>query len=386
MKFQSRLSQSLTGLATLALLLAACAPPAAQPVPQESTPIATPPAATEAPSAEQPATEQPAAVEAARAWLATHLGLAVEDISVVGQKEAEWPDGCLGLPQLGEACTEALVPGWAISLEANGQSYEVRTDATGATVRLVPAVVDSELAGTAWVLESFTTGDVVTSVVAPGSITLAFQPDGQAGGSGGCNSYGGPYQADAGSLTFGDIVSTLMACAEPDLMGQEAQYYTALQNASAYSLDGDVLTITHTGGTLTFARQSDTEPAAGARLPAIIDFHADGSEGVLTAPDTVAVGEDFEITVSTFGGGCESAGDTAVVIGAAGADVFVYDFTTATSPDVACEAILHRLTHTATLRFDQPGEMVIRVWGRQVGPETPAQGVPTVIEHTVTVQ
>jgi hypothetical protein len=64
----------------------------------------------------------------------------------------------------------------------------------------------------------------------------------------------------------------------------------------------------------------------------------------------------------------------------------VYDLTTATQPDVACTAVLKRLPHTATLRFTQPGEALIRIWGRRVGPETPPDGVPVVLEHRVIVQ
>ena len=384
MNFRIHLRPTLLVLATLGLVLAACAPPAAQVVPEESTAEpATPPEATSAPGASP--------VEAARAWLASQLGLQAEALVLAGEKPAEWPDGCLGLPQFGEACTEAIVPGWAFSFEAAGQAYEVRTDDSGVNIRLAPPVVDSELAGTSWILEAFESGGTVASVVAPGSINLDFQTDGQAVGSGGCNSYGGAYQVGPGTLTFGAIASTLMACAEPDLMGQETQYYEALQNASVYVLNGDTLTITHSGGTLIFTRRLADGPSpepheTQARVPAIINFFADGTEGVLTAPDTVTAGEDFTITISTFGGGCVTVGDAAVVVNAAGADVLVYDFTSALTADAVCDASLVRLTHTVTLRFDQPGEMHLRVWGRHLGPDGPALGEPTVIEHTLTVQ
>ncbi len=388
MKLYARINRALLGLVTMGLVLAACAPPAAQPVPQEATDVPTqPPAASPTPEAEQP----PAAVTAAQQWLADHLGIAVEDVELTGQEQTEWPDGCLGLPTLGEACTEALVPGWRVSLTVNDQAYEVRTDETGATVRLVPSEVDNELSGTSWVLESFETDTGVVPVAVPGSITLEFQTNGQAGGSGGCNGYGGPYQAEAGALSFGDIASTLMLCDNEDLMGQEQLFYEALQNTSAYTLDGEALTITHANGKLHFApRTAEGQPpdqgTPEARLPGIVDYFADGSEGVLTAPDSVAAGEDFEITIATFGGGCESAGDASLVVGSAGADVLVYDFTSAVSPDIACTDQLQRFTHTLTLRFDQPGEMVLRVWGRRMGPETPGLGVPTVLEHTITVE
>ena len=384
MRLQNRINKALLGLVTLAVVLAACAPTAAQPVPEESTDVPTAPPTT---STELP----PAAVLEAQKWLAAHLGVPVEEVELVAQEQVEWPNGCLGVAQAGEACTEAIVPGWRVTLAVAGQNYEVRTDETGSIVRLVPAEVDSELSGTAWVLEAFENTDGAVPVAVPGGITLEFQPDGQAGGSGGCNGYGGAYQAQDGVLSFGEIASTLMLCADEDLMGQEQRYFEALRSASAYALNGDRLTITHANGTLSFTRRTAEGEMPGtengqARLPGIIDFYADGSEGVLTAPDTVTAGEEFEITIATFGGGCETVGDTAVVVSAAGADVWVYDFTTATQPEVACEDILRRLTHTVTLRFDQPGERVLRVWGRRVGPETPGLGVPTVLEQTFNVQ
>ena len=82
-------------------------------------------------------------------------------------------------------------------------------------------------------------------------------------------------------------------------------------------------------------------PAAQeARVLGILDFQAEGTNDVLTAPDTVEAGEDFDITITTVGGGCERAGDTAVLLAETSASVMVYDFTTATHPGVACTAIL----------------------------------------------
>ncbi len=122
------------------------------------------------------------------------------------------------------------------------------------------------------------------------------------------------------------------------------------------------------------------------RVPSIIDFHDDKTKDVLTAPATVQANTEFEITIMTFGGGCERAGDSAVLRADASAAVMVYDFTTASHPEVVCTTVLNRLPHTARLRFTKPGTAIIRVWGRRVGPETPPAGVPAVLEHRVTVQ
>jgi hypothetical protein len=123
-----------------------------------------------------------------------------------------------------------------------------------------------------------------------------------------------------------------------------------------------------------------------ALVPGIIDFDDDRNRGVLTAPASVGVREDFQVTINTFGGGCEREGDTSVIMSATGATLIVYDITAATRPDVICTAVVKRLPHIVALRFEKPGEALIRVWGRRVGPETPPLGVPFVLEHRVTVK
>jgi len=100
----------------------------------------------------------------------------------------------------------------------------------------------------------------------------------------------------------------------------------------------------------------------------------------------VGVRENFQVTINTFGGGCEREGDTSVIMSATGATLIVYDITAATRPDVICTAVVKRLPHIVALRFEKPGEALIRVWGRRVGPETPPLGVPFVLEHRVTIK
>lgn len=134
---------------------------------------------------------------------------------------------------------------------------------------------------------------------------------------------------------------------------------------------------------------SDVEirpPPPEARVLGIIDFGDNGMKDVLTAPNTVRVDEPFEVTITTFGGGCESEADTSVVLLTSGAAVTVYDFTAATHPGVICTAVIKRMPHTVTLRFEKPGEAIIQIWGRRVGPETLPFGAPTVLEHRLTVK
>lgn len=107
---------------------------------------------------------------------------------------------------------------------------------------------DNPLANTQWQLESFGPVGAETPVVEGSTVTLEFDATGQAGGSGGCNSYGTEYQVQNGTLVFGEIVSTLMACADENIGEQEQQYYQALETAGEFEVSGDRLTIYYNDG------------------------------------------------------------------------------------------------------------------------------------------
>ncbi len=119
-------------------------------------------------------------------------------------------------------------------------------------------------------------------------------------------------------------------------------------------------------------------------MPGIIDYGDDRTQDVISVPASVRANRDFQITVSTFGGGCERGGDTGVIMTETTATLMVYDLTTATRPGVVCTMILKRMPHTVTLRFAKPGEATIRVWGRRVKSGMSA-GEPLVIERRVLV-
>lgn len=133
---------------------------------------------------------------------------------------------------------------------------EPEETATAAPTAPVEAGV---LAGTNWELVSFGPAGAEADVVAGSTVTLLFDTSGQAGGNGGCNSYGGAYEVAGSDISFGEIVSTLMACADDAVMDQEAQYLAALHTAESFELDGDRLTITYDGGksVLNFIRHQE---------------------------------------------------------------------------------------------------------------------------------
>jgi len=74
------------------------------------------------------------AISAAITALSGTLNLPPGQITVVSAEAVEWPDGCLGVQKPGVMCTQAIVPGYKIILEANGEQYEFHTDEDGSAV------------------------------------------------------------------------------------------------------------------------------------------------------------------------------------------------------------------------------------------------------------
>lgn len=86
-----------------------------------------------------PASEAPLdspAVQAAVAALAKQLNIDAQSITVVSVEAVEWPDGCLGLAKPDQMCTQVIVPGFRVVLEANEVQYEVRTSLDGQQVAI----------------------------------------------------------------------------------------------------------------------------------------------------------------------------------------------------------------------------------------------------------
>lgn len=145
-------------------------------------------------------------------------------------------------------------------------------------------------------------------------------------------------------------------------------------------MPGLMLTLVITGGAVANAQENPQ------RVLGQIDFNDQDMQKVIEAPERVRVGQDFQVTITTFGGGCEEAGDTGVITAEKRATIFVYDFTTATRPGVICTTELKRLPHVVTLRFTEPGEGLIEVWGRHRGKYTAPGGAPAVLQVRIPVE
>lgn len=83
---------------------------------------------------------------------------------------------------------------------------------------------------------------------------VVFTEEGQVAGTAGCNRFFGPVSGSAGTISFGPLGSTMMACSE-ELMAQETTVFGLLERAVSYTIAGDTLTITtDDGATLTLTR------------------------------------------------------------------------------------------------------------------------------------
>ena len=86
--------------------------------------------------------------------------------------------------------------------------------------------------------------------------------DGRVGVGNTCNRMGGAYSVQDDQLKFGDLASTMMACADAKLMALDQEVGKRLEGSAKFAQAGDTLTLTTpSGDVLTFTG----EPTAEAR-------------------------------------------------------------------------------------------------------------------------
>ena len=108
-----------------------------------------------------------------------------------------------------------------------------------ATVSCLGSDFEDSLEGE-WRLTSGTVegDDIPILDESPVTMTLA---DGQASGTAACNGYGGDYDLSGGSITFGDLIITEMACSPDEIMTAERLFMQGLTQVSTVELDGDLV-------------------------------------------------------------------------------------------------------------------------------------------------
>jgi hypothetical protein len=132
--------------------------------------------------------------------------------------------------------------------------------------------------------------------------------------------------------------------------------------------------------------QWDVQPELqqGAKAASADEFEAP----VLEAPDSVRVGESFQIAVRTYGSdGCWRAAGETVSSSGMSVEITPYDERN-TSRSVLCPTMIVRLPRTVTLSFSQPGEATLFILGRVVLESPTAAGFRSdlgTIEHRIVV-
>jgi hypothetical protein len=111
------------------------------------------------------------------------------------------------------------------------------------------------------------------------------------------------------------------------------------------------------------------------RQPAYL---VDDQEARVVVPAQVNAGADFQVNITTYGGGCERQGETEVSVShqTRMANVTPYDETNVAAE--VCTQELKMFSHTVTVRFDQPGTALVRVHGRRLQDKAPVTVTRTV--------
>jgi len=104
-----------------------------------------------------------------------------------------------------------------------------------------------DLAGTTWKLKSYGTAKDQIPAAEGVNTSLVFGTDGKVSGNLGCNGFGGDYSQEEDHLTFSQMMSTMMACMEPQ-MSQETTALSTLNGAVKFTIQGNDLTLVAADG------------------------------------------------------------------------------------------------------------------------------------------
>lgn len=175
-------------------------------------------------------------------------------------------------------------------------------DANGTAVAVFTAVPPTPLVGTQWQLIAYNNGlGGVVSAAFGVETTAVFNEDGSLNGNGGCNNFFTAYTVDGQALTITDpIGSTMMAC-EETAMQQETAFLAALTDAASYQIRGDALEIRDADGALLASFVAVT-PAALTGVTWQLTAYNNGQEAVVSVLEgttiTAVFGEDGSLAGS----------------------------------------------------------------------------------------
>ena len=145
---------------------------------------------------------------------------------------------CSGTGSRVETAYLAALPKTA-SYRATATKLTLRDD-SGATLLTYAATDGARAIRGDWEVTSYDAGTALVSPIAGSSATATFDST-QISGTGGCNTFSGPYSVDGDAITVGPLAATLRACADPAVEQQEQRYLQALALAKSYAVVGNRL-------------------------------------------------------------------------------------------------------------------------------------------------
>jgi heat shock protein HslJ len=162
---------------------------------------------------------------------------------------------------------------------------------------------DVDLTGS-WILTDGTADGSALTLDDTHPITLTVDGD-QVSGTSACNNYMGQVTVSGDSVTFGPLGGTQMACMPASVMDLEQAYLAAMGTVDTAARDGDTLTLTGDGTSLTFA---PVPPVAASDLVGTkwkLDSVIDGStvSTVVGKPATLTLADDG---TASGGTGCRT--------------------------------------------------------------------------------
>ena len=175
-----------------------------------------------------------------------------------------------------------------------------------------------ELENIQWKLSKYSSDGALKNVPAAASVFAEFK-DGKVGGQA-VNSYGGSYEAKSnGSLTIGQINSTLMA-GPPEAQAVETAYFAALQKTASYTSDGSTLTLYDADGTEILVFAKNEVGLVGAWK---VTGYNNGKQAVVSLVATSAISMEFaengtvagNAGVNTYSGTYTTSGTDGIAIG-----------------------------------------------------------------------
>ena len=170
------------------------------------------------------------------------------------------------------------------------------------------------LEGATWVLDRTSIENLAPGAPGDARVDLIFEDDAVAGTSG-CNSYFGSYEVDGGSISFGPLGGTEMAC-EPALMDLESAYLAALGDVRDHQGGDGELVLSGDEVRLVFREEEAPEPVPLVGTTWRLESLALATDAVASpVAGTEVTLELLDDDSATGSGGCNTFRTTYVVDG-----------------------------------------------------------------------